>query len=133
MTSDARWKLSLVSGCAAAVLLLAGCSKRTAQETAPAAAQQPARHGTFNARMMQGADQAAIRSYLQSVHEVKPKKFEVQWSARHRAGEPGRSAALVARRQPRREFLQLRFLGTGSAEAAAGAHRLDLGPRDRAH
>ena len=81
MTSDARWGLSLLSGCAVAVLLLAGCSKRTTQETPPAAAQQPARPATFNAHMMLGADQAAIRSYLQSVHEVKPKKFEVQWSA----------------------------------------------------
>ena len=80
MTSDARWKLLLVSGCAAAVLLLAGCSKHTAQETAPAAGKQPARPATFNAHMMWGADQAATRSDLQSVHEVKPKKFEVQWS-----------------------------------------------------
>jgi|HubBroStandDraft_6_1064221.scaffolds.fasta_scaffold103429_2 hypothetical protein len=81
MTSDARWGLSLLSGCAAALLLLAGCSKRTTQETPPAAAQQPPRPATFNSHLMLGADQAAIRSYLQSVHEVKPKKFEVQWSA----------------------------------------------------
>ena len=81
MTSDERWGPSALSGCAVAVLLLAGCSKRTTQETPSAAAQQPARPATFNAHMMLGADQAAIRSYLQSVHEVKPKKFEVQWSA----------------------------------------------------
>ncbi|MGH9496996.1 MAG: hypothetical protein ACRD3B_18510, partial [Candidatus Sulfotelmatobacter sp.] len=30
--------------------------------------------------MLDGADQATIRAYLQTVQEVTPKKFSVQWS-----------------------------------------------------
>lgn len=60
----------------ATTALLAGC-KHGQQETS-----QPPSGSTLAiaGRMLAGADQATIRTYLQSVRDVKPKKFSVQWS-----------------------------------------------------
>ena len=66
----------------AATALLAGC-KHGQQNTSQGSEQAKPPAGSTLAiagRMLDGADQATIRTYLQTVQEVKPKKFSVQWS-----------------------------------------------------
>lgn len=68
---------------AALGLALGGCNSHHDRQPAGAAAQasvqQPA--PAVLRRFIDGADQAAIRSYLDSVHPVVPRKFDVTWSA----------------------------------------------------
>jgi hypothetical protein len=62
--------------------LLAGC-KRGQQETVQSSGERKPPSGSTLAiagRMLDGADQATIHTYLQTVQDVKPKKFSVQWS-----------------------------------------------------
>jgi len=79
-----RARLLILCGFVLGVGLLAACSKRASQ--APSAAPEsgapsaPAPNPAFRASLVQGADQRVIRTYLESVHEVKPRKFEVEWS-----------------------------------------------------
>jgi hypothetical protein len=76
-------RLKFVLACALGVIALGGCGKRSAQqasESAPGSPSEP--HSSSNGKQfVNGADQAAIRAYLESVHEVKPIKFDVEWSA----------------------------------------------------
>src|SRR5579862_3556325 len=77
MTGESRCRRALTGGALAALLL--GCSKQPAQQ--PAESQNPpSGPPTFNAQMIGAVDQKTIRAYLQNVHEVKAKKFDVQWS-----------------------------------------------------
>jgi hypothetical protein len=67
----------------ATIAVLASCKRD--QQSASKPPEQPAKPPTAStsevaARMLDGADQATIRNYLQTVQEVKPKKFSVQWS-----------------------------------------------------
>ncbi len=80
MKRGRRWRVTVWSACAAGLLFSSACRKRAAEEGAASAGSAQAQPTTFNTSMMEGADQSAIRAYLNSVHEVKPKKFEVQWS-----------------------------------------------------
>jgi len=61
----------------ATIALLAGC--KHSEQSGEA---KPPRGSTLAiaGRMLDGADQATIRTYLQTVQEVKAKKFSVQWS-----------------------------------------------------
>ena len=80
MTSFTRWGVLLAVVMAA---LLVGC-KRGQQNTSRPGEQPTTRPSgsklAIAGRMLEGADQATIASYLQSVQEVKPTKFFVQWS-----------------------------------------------------
>ncbi|MBS0578010.1 MAG: hypothetical protein JSR36_01960 [Proteobacteria bacterium] len=76
--------LGILAGGLIAALGLHGCGRHpsstpaaagSAPLAAPASASTALR-GTF----VFGADQAALRTYLQNVQEVKPPKFEVEWS-----------------------------------------------------
>jgi hypothetical protein len=67
----------------ATVALLAGCKRGQQSTSRPAEQSAKPPVGSTLAiagRMLSGADQTTIRSYLQTVQEVKPKKFSVQWS-----------------------------------------------------
>jgi hypothetical protein len=65
---------------------LAGCGKRAAQgPTAGPGSGSPETSGSatnpaFRASLVEGADQSVLRAYLTSVREVKPSRFEVEWS-----------------------------------------------------
>jgi hypothetical protein len=79
-------KLVLV-GFILACFALAGCSKRSATPPVTAAPEGAAPGGpppgatlAIAGQFFDGSDPAAIRAYLQTVREVKPTKFEVQWS-----------------------------------------------------
>jgi hypothetical protein len=68
-------------------LSCSSCSPKPAapQQAAPQQAQETGKSSGASASavaapMLEGADQATIRTYLQTVQEVKPKKFSVQWS-----------------------------------------------------
>jgi hypothetical protein len=82
MGQYAGWRLATQVMVFLVTTLLASCSKHAAPPTAneasaPASAPSSlAIAGSFLA----GADQATIRAYLQSVKEIKPKKFSVKWS-----------------------------------------------------
>jgi hypothetical protein len=80
-----RWPVAKPTVCVVAALItlaaLASCRKApapvpTQQGTEARAASSLAIAG----QLMDGADQAAIRAYLQTVKELKPKRFSVQWS-----------------------------------------------------
>jgi hypothetical protein len=77
-----KFRYGLLLAVATAVLL-SGC-KRGQQSTSQLgrdSAEPPIRSTLAIAgRMLDRADQTTIRSYLQTVQEVKPKKFSVQWS-----------------------------------------------------
>ena len=67
----------------ATTALLAGC--KHSQQNASRPGEQPTKPPSGSTlaiagRMLDGADQATIRTYLQTVQEVKAKKFSVQWS-----------------------------------------------------
>ena len=67
----------------AAAVLLSGCKRGQQNTSRPAKESTKPPNGSTLAiagRMLAGADQTTIRSYLQTVQEVKPKKFSVQWS-----------------------------------------------------
>src|SRR6201995_466285 len=73
--------------CAAAVALLClGCSRQGPDTKAAAGAPGGASPGAaalasgLGGSFVFGAEQAALRSYLENVREVKPTKFEVEWS-----------------------------------------------------
>jgi hypothetical protein len=81
-----RYRLLLV-GCILAFFTLAGCSKRSATPPVTGAPESAAPVGpppgatlAIAGQFFDGSDPAAIRAYLQTVREVKPTKFEVQWS-----------------------------------------------------
>ena len=82
MISFARVRRFAFVSSLSAVWLLAACSKH-APET-PAASSGAASNASpdtaFRASLVDGANEQLIRSYLSSVHEVKPTKFEVEWS-----------------------------------------------------
>lgn len=69
----------------AGIALLAGCSRHGGAGGAGPAAQSAAPRATSTlaiaGRQLDGADQATIRAYLQTVREIKPKRFAVRWSA----------------------------------------------------
>ncbi len=64
--------------------LLAGCSKSGPGSSAAGSAPTPsAPSGATLAvagQLLTGSDSAALRSYLQSVKEVQPKRFDVKWN-----------------------------------------------------
>jgi hypothetical protein len=78
------WRLSvLLSGCALACGALDGCSKRSPTATPEVRAPAGPPPGSTLAvagQMLTGDDPAAIRAYLQSVKEIKPTKFDVEWN-----------------------------------------------------
>ena len=79
MSSFSRFGLLIAVATAA---LLAGC-KHGQQETSRLGERAKAPSGStlgIAGRMLDGADRATIRTYLQTVQDVKPKKFSVQWS-----------------------------------------------------
>ncbi|HEY1491790.1 MAG TPA: hypothetical protein VGF35_04125, partial [Steroidobacteraceae bacterium] len=78
------WLRILAAGLMAA-LCLQGCSRHApdtqAQAGAGGAPGSPSAPDTaLRGSFVFGADQQALRSYLENVHEVKPTKFEVEWS-----------------------------------------------------
>jgi hypothetical protein len=67
----------------ATAVLLSGCKRGQQSISRPTGDSTQAPIGSTLAiagRMLDGADQTTIRSYLQTVQEVKPKRFSVQWS-----------------------------------------------------
>ena len=62
--------------------LLAGCKHHQQDTSAPGERAKAPSGSTLGiaGQMLDGADQATIRTYLQTVQDVKPKKFSVQWS-----------------------------------------------------
>ena len=79
MSSFSRFGLLIA---VATTALLAGC-KHGQQDTSRLGERAKAPSGStlgIAGRMLDGADQATIRAYLQTVQDVKPKKFSVQWS-----------------------------------------------------
>jgi hypothetical protein len=79
MSSFSRFGLLIA---VATTALLAGC-KHGQQDTSRLGERAKAPSGStlgIAGRMLDGADQATIRTYLQTVQDVKPKKFSVQWS-----------------------------------------------------
>jgi hypothetical protein len=74
--------MPLIASGALGVLLLAGCGKKASESALPPSGTgSGSAESSFHTQLVHGADQAAIRAYLESVHAVKPKKFEVTWSA----------------------------------------------------
>ena len=75
---------ALALGSALTLLAIAGCSKRSptgAPEAGSPAVERPAGSSLAIAgQMFTGNDPAAIRAYLQTVKEIKPTKFEVEWN-----------------------------------------------------
>ena len=65
---------------------LTGCGKKATQGPATGASSgspetsASAPNPAFRASLVEGADQNVLRAYLTSVHEVKPSRFEVEWS-----------------------------------------------------
>src|ERR1051326_4132586 len=79
MSSFSRFGLLIAL---ATTALLAGCKHRQ-QDTDQSNGERKPPSGSTLAiagRMLDGADQATIHTYLQTVQDVKPKKFSVQWS-----------------------------------------------------
>ncbi len=76
-------RLLLLAACGLGVSTLAGCGKHGPSPAAAPAAQAGAAavssRRTFAGEFVNGADQAGIRAYLQSVRETKPTRFDVQW------------------------------------------------------
>lgn len=76
----------LAASCVLSALGVAACSRHEAStpgasaapEKLPAGFQTPS---VARLQLLRGADQQAIRAYLESVKEIKPQKFDVQWSA----------------------------------------------------
>jgi hypothetical protein len=84
MAGGARWRWGVALGCLLAVASLAGCGKKSepgsAAPAAVASGPPPGATLAIAGQFFDGSDPAAIRAYLQSVREIKPKKFDVQWS-----------------------------------------------------
>jgi hypothetical protein len=81
MTNFTRCGLMVVVATAA---LLGGCkhNQKSASEPTEQPTKRPAGSTLAIAgKMLDGADQTTIRTYLQTVQEVKPKKFSVLWSS----------------------------------------------------
>src|ERR1051326_6412632 len=79
MSSFSRFGLLIA---VATTALLAGCKHRQ-QDTDQSNGERKPPSGSTLAiagRMLGGADQASSRTYLQTVKDVNPKKFSVQWS-----------------------------------------------------
>ncbi|MDQ1388426.1 MAG: hypothetical protein QOF56_1880 [Acidobacteriaceae bacterium] len=79
MSSFSRFGLLMA---VATTALLAGCKHGQQDTSRPGEQTKPPSGSTLGiaGRMLDGADQATIRTYLQTVQDVKPKKFSVQWS-----------------------------------------------------
>ena len=75
----------LVLGGVLALLAFTGCTKHTAtggsQGTPASSASPPGATLAVAGQFISGEDASAIRAYLQSVKEVKPKKFDVEWNS----------------------------------------------------
>jgi len=71
-------------GSAFALLVLNGCSKPGSPSApeggAPQAGPPPGSTLAIAGQMFTGEDPAAIRAYLQTVKEIKPARFEVEWN-----------------------------------------------------
>jgi len=79
MSSFSRFGLLMA---VATTALLAGCKHGQQDTSRPGEQRKPPSGSTLAiaGRMLDRADQATIRTYLQTVQDVKPKKFSVQWS-----------------------------------------------------
>jgi hypothetical protein len=68
----------------ASVVAVGSCSRKAPGPAQAGAGNAPAapgeKNGALRGSFVFGADQAALRAYLENVHEVKPSKFEVEWS-----------------------------------------------------
>jgi hypothetical protein len=75
---------ALLLGAVLALLALGGCSKRAStagpEGGSPQAGPPPGSTLAIAGQMFTGEDPAAIRAYLQTVKEIKPTKFEVEWN-----------------------------------------------------
>ena len=75
---------ALALGGVLTLLAIAGCSKRSAtgapEAGLPAAERPPGSSLAIAGQLFRGDDPAAIRAYLQTVKEIKPTKFEVEWN-----------------------------------------------------
>lgn len=94
-----RCCMSLIA-CATMLPLLSGCKKRPQTGATAAAASTPAGSAPPGAtlgiagHLFKGSDRDAIRTYLQTVHEIKAARFDVKWSPATVA--VGRDAAMRA-------------------------------------
>src|SRR5579862_7826505 len=72
------------TGAALTLLALAGCSKHASTgasgNAAPPSGPPPGSTLAIAGQMFTGEDPSAIRSYLQTVKDIKPTKFEVEWN-----------------------------------------------------
>jgi len=84
MTGNMRWRWGVLIGGMAAAAVLASCGKKSepglAAPAAEASGPPPGATLAIAGQFFDGSDPAAIRAYLQSVKEIKPTKFDVQWS-----------------------------------------------------
>ncbi len=79
--SGARWRLLALS---LAVCAVAACGRSSAPgpspASAPAAAPRPPGAAVWAGVPLRGNSTEALRAYLSTVEEIKPKRFEVQWN-----------------------------------------------------
>jgi ABC-type glycerol-3-phosphate transport system substrate-binding protein len=73
----ARWRAGATL---LAALLIAGCSRHGVERAGSASATPPGATVAIAGTLFNGSDPDQIRAYLQTVKEITPVKFDVQWS-----------------------------------------------------
>lgn len=63
-----------------AALLVAGCSRHSVQSAAQSSGTPPGATLAVAGTLFDGSDPEQIRAYLRTVREIRPTKFDVQWS-----------------------------------------------------